>query len=128
MRMKRIGNTRFAYKLDKVFWFLILMLPVISWALYLFSFNGYTDAGSSLISFSSWISNQFTGTDLSGNAVYVALNRIFGPSGAFPIFRPSFLVFFVYLVDVEIVHVFFDVIVFIPRLAHKWVSKAVQDD
>ena len=128
MRMKKTGNTRFAYRLDKIFWFLMLVLPVMSWCVYLFSFTGYGGTESSLISFSSWLTNQFTGVDMSGNAVYVALNSIFGPSGAFPIFRPSFLVFFVYLVNVEIIHVFFDVIVFIPRLAHKWISKAVQDD
>lgn len=128
MRMKKTGNTRFAYRLDKLFWFFVLMLPVMSWIVYLFSFNGYGDAQSSVISFSSWLTNHFTGTDISENVVYVALNSIFGSSGVFPIFRPSFLVFFVYLVNVEIIHVFYDVIVFIPRLAHKWISRAVQDD
>lgn len=33
-----------------------------------------------------------------------------------------------YCVGVEIFHVLFDVVVFIPRLAHKWISAAVQDD
>lgn len=128
MRMKKTGNTRFAYRLDKVFWFLLLMLPVISWGLYLFSFTGYDKADASLISFSSWLTNQFVGTDFSNNIVYTALNSIFGPSGVFPIFRPSFLSFFVYLVNIEIIHIFYDVIVFIPRLAHEWISKAVQND
>ena len=128
MRMKKTGNTRFAYRLDKVFWFLLLMLPVISWGLYLFSFTGYDKADTSLISFSSWLTNQFVGTDFSNNIVYTALNSIFGPSGVFPVFRPSFLSFFVYLVNIEIVHIFYDVIVFIPRLAHEWISKAVQND
>ena len=33
-----------------------------------------------------------------------------------------------YCVNIEIVHVLFDVLVFIPRLTHKWVRKAVQDE
>lgn len=128
MRTRKISNTRFAHKLDKVFWYLLLMLPVISWCVYLFSFNGYGDTSSSLISFGSWLTNQFTGSGASNNVVYTTLNSIFGPSGVFPVFGPSFLLFVTYLVNIEIIHVFFDVIVFIPRLAHKWISKAVQDD
>lgn len=128
MRMKKTGSTRFAYRLDKVFWFLLLMLPVISWCFYLFSFTGYGDTQTSLISFGSWLTNQFTGSGAQENVVYSTLNRVFGPSGVFPIFGPSFLLFITYLVNVELIHVCFDIIVFIPRLAHKWISKAVQDD
>ena len=128
MSMRKTSNTRFAFKLDKFFWFLVLMLPVISWCVYLFSFNGYGDAGSSLISFGSWLTNQFTGSGVTSNVVYVTLNGIFGSSGVFPTFGPSFLFFVTYLINVELIHVFYDVIVFIPRLAHKWISKAVQND
>lgn len=128
MRMKKLNNTRFSRKIDHIFWFLILMLPVASWLSYLFSFNGYGDAASPVISFGSWITNQFTGSNISNNIVYTTLNGIFGSSGAFPVFGPSFLYFVTYLVNVELIHVFFDVIVFVPRLAHKWISKAVQDD
>lgn len=128
MRMKKTGNTRFAYRLDKLFWFLMLLFPLISWCLYLFSFNGYGDANSSLVSFWTWLNNQVIGSNVSNNVVYVVLDKIFGASGAFPVLGTSFLVFVTYLVNIEILHVFYDVIVFIPRLAHKWISKAVQDD
>lgn len=128
MRIKRASNTRFAYKVDKIFWTLILMFPVISWWIYLFSFNGCGDASSSPVSFWTWMNNQVIIADVSNNVVYVTLYSIFSASGVFPVFGPSFLLFMAYLVNVEIIHVCFDVIVFIPRLAHKWISKAVQDD
>lgn len=127
MRTKKT-TSRFAFKLDKIFWFLMLIFPMISWCLYLFSFNGYGDANSSLVSFWTWLNSQIIGANISNNVVYVTLNSIFGVSGVFPVFGSSFLLFMTYLVNVEIIHVCFDVIVFIPRLAHKWISKAVQDD
>lgn len=127
MRMKKT-TSRFAFKLDKILWFLILLFPMISWCLYLFSFNGYGDTSSSLVSFWTWLNNQIIGSNVSNNVVYVALSNIFGASGVFPVFGTSFLLFITYLVNVEIIHVCFEVLVFIPRLAHKWISKAVQDD
>lgn len=128
MRTKKTGNTRFAYRLDKVFWFLVLLFPIMSWCFYLFSFNGYGNADSSLVSFWTWLNNQILGANISNNVVYVTLSNIFGSSGIFPSFGPAFLLFMTYLINVEIIHVCFDVIIFIPRLAHKWISKAVQDD
>lgn len=127
MRMKKT-TSRFAFKLDKLFWFLVFILPIISWCLYLFSFNGYGESQASLYSFWLWMSNQFVGSNGNSNVVYVTLDSIFGQSGVLPFFGQSVLLFVTYLVNVEIIHVFFDVIVFIPRLAHKWISKAVQDD
>ena len=56
---------------------------------------------------------------------------IFGENGAFPLFdsyNQSIVYYLSYCVNIEIVHVLFDVLVFIPRLAHKWVGKAVQDE
>lgn len=128
MRTKKTGNTRFAYRLDKVFWLLILLFPIVSWCLYLFSFNGYGDATSSLVSFWTWLNNQILGSGVSNNVIYVTLNNIFGPSGIFPSFGPALLLFMTYAINVEIIHVCIDVVIFIPRLAHKWISKAVQDD
>lgn len=127
MRMKRT-TSRFAFKLDKIFWFFIQFFPLLSWCLYLFSFNGYGDAGSSFMSFWTWLNNQIFGSIMTENVIYTTLIEIFGAYGVFPIFGTSFLLFITYLVSVEIIHVFYDVIVFIPRLAHKWISKAVQDD
>lgn len=126
MRTKKMSNTRFAYKLDKIFWFLISFLPVI------FYISAYLFFSSSEIpSFTSFMSETWGIIPAPNNIVYSVLYDLFGSAGKFPLVSQvgaGFFYFVSYLIHVEILHVFFDVIVFIPRLAHKWISKAVQDD
>lgn len=126
MRMKKIGNTRFSYKLDKIFWFLLTAFPLFGYLLYLFSINGAVDS----LSFYSFMQNFAQIATHTGNPVQQVFVSIFGSSGLFPLFSAGsgLIDFFTYAVSIEILHVCFDVIVFIPRLAHKWISKAVQDD
>lgn len=129
MRMKKIGNTRFSYKLDKIFWFVISLFPLFSWLIYLFSFSSYTE---SPLTFYAWLEQNFSFMgQVSQSPIYSTLYQIFSITSVtslFPILSTSLMAFFTYLITVEIVHVIYDVIVFIPRLAHKWISKAVQDD
>ena len=129
MMTKKTGNTRFSYKLDKIFWFVISFFPLFSWLIYLFSFTSYT---TSPLTFFAWLEQNFGFLgEVSGSAIYSTLYQIFSITSAaslFPVLSTSLLAFFTYLITVEIVHVIYDVIVFIPRLAHKWISKAVQDD
>ena len=129
MRMKKNGNTRFSYKLDKIFWFIISFFPLFSWLLYLLSFSSYT---ASPVTFYAWLEQNFALLgQVSQSPIYSTLYRIFSITSVatlFPALSTSLLAFFTYLITVEIVHVIYDVIVFIPRLAHKWISKAVQDD
>lgn len=124
MIMKRKSDTRFGHKLDKFFWFFISFWPVFGW---LFSMLG----GQAPVSFTDYMATIFGSGLYSSNLFYSVLDRLFGAGGFFPLFLASsdgILRFFTYLCTVEIIHVYFDVIVFIPRLAHKWISKAVQDD
>lgn len=126
MRMNKTGNTRFACRLDKLFWFFVSFAPLIFYALYLVSHFKQTE----YFSFYVFLSN-YLGLFFSSNSVFSSLfSTIFGPSGIFPVFsaQSGWLVFFSYLATIEVVHVLFDVMIFIPRLAHKWISKAVQDD
>jgi hypothetical protein len=129
MRTKKNGNTRFSYKLDKIFWFVISFFPLFSWLIYLFSFTSYT---ASPLTFFAWLEQNFGFLgNVSGSVIYSTIYRIFSITSVeslFPALSTSLMAFFTYLVTVEIVHVLYDVIVFIPRLAHKWISKAVQDD
>lgn len=128
MRMKKT-TSRFAYKLDKIFWFVLSFFPLFSWLLYLFSFSGYAN---SPLTFYVWLEQNFALIgQISQSAIYSTLYQIFSitsVSSIFPALSTSLMAFFTYLITVEIVHVIYDVIVFIPRLAHKWISKAVQDD
>lgn len=129
MRMRKSGNTRFSYKLDKIFWFVISFLPLFSWLVYLFSFSSYAE---SPVSFYTWLEQNFGFMGhITNSVIYSTLYQIFSITSVtslFPVLSTSLLAFFTYLITVEIVHVIYDVIVFIPRLAHKWISKAVQDD
>ena len=129
MRTKKISNTRFSYKLDKIFWFVISFFPLFSWLIYLFSFSGYT---TSPITFFAWIDQTFGFLgQISQSAIYSTFYQIFSITSVnslFPALSLSLIAFITYLTTVEIVHVIYDIIIFIPRLAHKWISKAVQDD
>lgn len=125
MRTKKISNTRFAYKLDKIFWFFLTLFPLLGYSLYLFSINGAVES----LSFYSFMQNFAQIVVHAGNPIQQTLASIFGSSGVFPLFSAGsgLLDFFTYVASIEVLHVCFDVIVFIPRLAHEWISKAVQD-
>lgn len=129
MITRKTSNTRFSYKLDKIFWFIISFFPLFSWLLYLFSFSSYT---ASPLTFYAWLEKNFAFLgQVSHSIIYSTLYQIFSitsVSSLFPVLSTSLMAFFTYLITVEIVHVIYDVMVFIPRLAHKWISKAVQDD
>lgn len=129
MRTRKTSNTRYSYKLDKIFWFVVSFFPLFSWLVYLFSFSSYT---ASPLTFYAWLEQNFAFMgQVSNSIIYSTLYQIFSITSVaslFPALSTSLLAFFTYLITVEIVHVIYDVIVFIPRLAHKWISKAVQDD
>lgn len=104
---------RFSYKLDLIFWFIMMMLPLFVY--FVVSFRN-----AEAVSFLSFVADfspfPFI-EDILDRVSEMAFGSTFALSGLFA-----------YFVGVEIFHVLFDVIVFIPRLAHKWISKAVQDE
>ncbi len=109
--MANATNKRFADKLDRLFWFLIILLPLVLF---------YLCEEWSFDSFSAFMSENF-----SFSFIETILDSIIEMT-----FNSNFALtsYLSYVVGVELIHVFFDVIVFIPRLAHKWVGKAVQND
>lgn len=130
MRTKKI-NDRFGRKMDKIFWFLISMAPLICYFCFLINSFGDFQTVDSYWGFGSFMRNIFGISPDAPNPFFSVLYNLFGSSSSpFPIFTVNggLLHFFSYLCVVEVAHVCFDVIVFIPRLAHKWISKAVQDD
>lgn len=150
----RTTKNRFAYKLDKLFWFALMILPLVIYLVYwcrtspvydTYTEYGYDDSGRvsyEQVTHSETYPSSF-GADLmfvmtsygfsadtSVDFVRQTMLSIFGENGAFPLFdsyNQSIVYYLSYCVNIEIVHVLFDVLVFIPRLAHKWVGKAVQD-
>lgn len=106
------SKRRFGYKCDKIFWLVVLLLPLITY----FIANYHAQAPAA---FSSYMENwRF---DFVYNVFESAFTTAdFGTLACFG--------YLSYCVGVEIAHCLFDIIVFIPRFAHKYISKAVQDD
>lgn len=128
--LSKTTKNRFAYKLDKVFWFILAIGPFVGYFLVI-TFSGLAaPTGEIKLSFWNFFSLYLFPMDaFTENIIWSALYNLFGPKGVFPFFTTSSaLLVFYWPIIVEIAHVFFDVMVFIPRLAHKWISKAVQDD
>lgn len=122
--LSKTTKNRFGYKLDKLFWFLVVSAPLIGWL-----FSCFHD--SSISNFSSFMQQYFSVIVDGQNPIASVFYRLFGDvSTIFPLVGADqgILRFLIYASTMEVLHVCFDVIVFIPRLAHKWISKAVQDD
>lgn len=62
------------------------------------------------------------------NVVYVALTALLGADGIVPLFSTNApLLMVTWFASMVLVHLFVDFIVFIPRLAHKWLGKMTQE-
>lgn len=106
---------------DTAFWYLLYFLPVIVFLLVVFRTGQFTTLSTAM---------STCGLDvLVNNPVLVSLSEIFGESGILPFFQNAdLLYFFSYFISVFICHLFVDFILFIPRIAHKWLSKFCQGD
>ena len=124
--LSKTTKNRFSYKLDKLFWFIVAFAPLFCYLLYV---PAKSTSGEPISVALFLLDNFLSGVEFSANPVWSAFYQIFSKNGVFPLFgSEGALYLFFWFVSVELIHLFFDVIVFIPRLAHKWISKAVQDD
>lgn len=115
MRKKTISRLA-----DTISWYLLYFLPVIGYLIILATGNVPT--------FSQVFSTLGLDVVTTGT-IYTSLDSIFGTTGIMPLFTDSsMLQFFTYFISVFIAHLFVDFILFIPRLAHKWMSKCYQED
>lgn len=116
MRKKTIANIA-----DKLFWLIVALLPLLLYAMQFLAYelNVVTDFQS----FYDYMSNFGI---LGGSVVVTALTDIFGEGGILPMFSANSapLLFLGWFVQVEIVHLAVDFLVFIPRLCHKFMDKA----
>lgn len=128
--LSKTTKNRLAYRLDKIFWFIIQMLPLLSWFIYCFSVT--RSSNNSFWAFDTFLIEVFGIGNFDGNVVYQALSKVFQYSVSIvpqvSFLSKSLTALFSWFAMIEILHVCFDIIVFIPRLAHKWISKAVQND
>lgn len=125
--LSKTTKNRFSYKLDKLFWFFIQIFPLLCFAVYCIA--GTRGQEVIVPTFNSFLVKLGFNYQ-QGNIFYSVLAQLFGSMGVLPLFVDSggIILYLTYVLTMEVLHVCFDVMVFIPRLAHKWISKAVQDD
>ena len=107
------------YLADTIFWYLLYFFPVIA---YLFFILAEPSSGTAIISLSSFF--QSLGISFfTDNIILTVLTDLFGSSGVLPLFADNTaLYFFAWFACVMLVHLAIDFILFIPRLAHKWLN------
>lgn len=106
---------------DTVFWYLLYLLPVV-----MYLFNALRHDTTDFVTFmTSTLGFAFT----ASNPVLTALSDIFGTGGLLPLFSSDGAIYIAtWFCSMLIVHLLVDFVLFIPRLCHKWLSKATQGD
>lgn len=108
---------------DTVFWYLLYFFPVIVYLIVVVPFSGYN-----IIPFATCFENIGLGF-VSDNVVITSLRSIFGSGGVFPLFSTDTpFIIFAWFICTYIAHLAVDFLLFIPRLAHKWLNKTTQGD
>lgn len=106
---------------DTIFWYLLYFLPVIVYLLYLLVSPG-TGSATSVISMEN-IFNSAGLNIVTDNIIVNTLNSIFGSAGIFPLFANNTpFIIFTWFISTYIIHLAIDCLLFIPRLAHKWMD------
>lgn len=108
------------YFAETIFWNVLYFIPVICYLILLFK-GGISTFGSVF---------ETIGLNIATNSTaYTSLASIFGTDGILPLFENTdILVFLTYYINVFIAHIFVDFILFIPKIAKKWMNKFTQGD
>lgn len=105
-----------------VFWYVLYFLPVIAYLLFLFIHPGSISTVSP-IPFEQFISD-IGFTVLTDNIVITSLKQIFGVGGIIPFIESnSIYIILSWYVGVFFMHLFIDVLLFIPKWAHCQMQK-----
>lgn len=118
---------------DEIFWLVLSFLPVIGYLIYLLAYGQNAGAvtesglGATVLSFGSFMS--YSGFHMVGsNLFYPVFTNILGPTGVMPLLNDVLVRFFSYFCCIQVMHLLVDVLLFVVRLAHKWMNKATQGD
>lgn len=105
---------------DTIFWYALYFLPII--VLLITCIHNPITSVSNVI-------NTLGLNVLQDSIVFTSLSSIFGTGGVLPFFQsPDILLFFTYYICVYILHLLVDFVIFIPRIAHKWLNHFTQGD
>lgn len=107
---------------DNIMWYLIYLLPLIA---ILIALRETTTLDEAL----TFIGANFA--VIESTDIYDSLNSLFGVGGALEVFTGNLkyvMYYFTYFIYCMIAHLVVDVLVFIPRLAHHWMSDIGGED
>lgn len=108
---------------DTIFWYALYFLPVLCYLLYMIA---EPSTGTSVVDFSAFM-NGLGLEIVTNNAVYNSLLDLFGSGGVYPMFSSNaILMFMAWFVNIYIVHLCVDFLLFIPRIAHKWLKDCTE--
>lgn len=117
MRKKTITHTA-----DTVFWYVLYFLPVLAYLLFCFIQAGAIESVS-VPAFLDFINNAGFSV-ITDNIIVSSLSELFGTGGVLPLFdNQSIFVIFGWYIGTFILHLAVDFLLFIPRIAHKWLNK-----
>lgn len=97
-------------------WLFLALLPLFLY-LALCCNSSVTD----LPTFLDFFDDKF-GFFIYHNIISSSILLVFGPSGILPIMSSSCALYLSYYILIELAHLIVDVLLFIPRLAHGWMS------
>lgn len=112
------------YLIDGIFWLIMWLLPVL---FYMFNYLAYDIAvsGISIASFSDFIVNNF-GISINSE-IYTTLTTIFTDNNYLGVIDSSIsnslILYTIYIFFIELIHIFVDVILFVPRFAHNFIAR-----
>lgn len=113
---------KISFILDRLFWGFIALLPLLVYLVFIIK-NGTTYSLENVF-------NDFGfGIDTS-SVIYQTFIQIFGvasgSSATIPAFLSNGVVLYIsYMVLVELIHLIVDILLYIPRIAMKWLDKGV---
>ena len=124
---------------DNIMWYTIYLLPIILTILATFgAFQGdwyvlWQEIDGDWTSFPFFpilhgYLDNFLYFDLDVNPIFLTFNNIFGNAGLLPCFNTTILLYMTYFVYVYLFHLIVDFLLFIPRLAHKWMNSFTRSD
>lgn len=106
---------------DTIFWYILYFLPVICYLLFMFNHSGSISTVSP-IGFTQYL-NDIGFTMASDNLLIFTMRGLFGSSGVLPLFNTDVpFIILAWFVGVYLLHLAIDILIFIPRMCHKWLN------
>lgn len=110
---------------DTIFWYFLYFLPVIAYLLFTFVEPGTATAIVDIPTFFNQMGVGF----VTDNLIFTSIDGLFGQNGILPFWTtqtPTLI--FTWFITVYIAHLVVDFLLFIPRLAHKWLKAFTQGE